>query len=63
MTTEYQYDQVISVCRGVFVKKLTDYGAAWRIMRQESVTDTTRVFGYYRYKRRGGDRMVRPFRG
>jgi hypothetical protein len=39
MTTEYQYDQAISICRGVFVKKLTDYGAAWRIMRQESVTD------------------------
>ncbi|MDR3327340.1 MAG: DUF1599 domain-containing protein [Prevotellaceae bacterium] len=39
MTTEQQFDHSITVCREVFVKKLADYGAAWRIMRQESVTD------------------------
>lgn len=39
MTTEQQFDKAISLCRNVFVKKLSDYGAAWRIMRQQSVTD------------------------
>lgn len=39
MTTEQQYDQAIEVCRNLFIKKLSDYGAAWRIMRHQSVTD------------------------
>ncbi len=39
MTTEQQYDQAIEVCRNLFIKKLSDYGAAWRIMRHPSVTD------------------------
>lgn len=34
-----QFDLALSRCRDIFVKKLTDYGAAWRIMRPESVTD------------------------
>ena len=39
MTTEEQYHSSIKVCRDVFVKKLSDYGAAWRIMRPQSITD------------------------
>lgn len=34
-----QFDAVIAQCRSLFLKKLHDYGAAWRIMRTESVTD------------------------
>ena len=34
-----QFDRALARCRDIFVKKLTDYGAAWRIMRPESVTD------------------------
>ena len=37
--TYEQFDAVISKCRSVFSKKLHDYGAAWRILRPESVTD------------------------
>lgn len=37
--THNQYDEVITICRGIFLKKLQDYGAAWRILRPESVTD------------------------
>jgi hypothetical protein len=37
--TNAQFDAVAAVCRTVFVKKLHDYGAAWRIMRASSVTD------------------------
>lgn len=37
--TQKQFEQVISVCRDLFAKKLHDYGAAWRIMRPSSITD------------------------
>lgn len=37
--TSSQFDAVVAECRSLFSKKLHDYGAAWRIMRPESVTD------------------------
>jgi len=37
--TEQQFDQVVSICRDVYTKKMKDYGAAWRILRPASVTD------------------------
>lgn len=37
--TQEQFDYVISGCRNLFEKKLKDYGASWRIMRPQSVTD------------------------
>jgi hypothetical protein len=37
--TNQQYDQIISICRNVFSKKMTDYGTAWRILRTTSLTD------------------------
>lgn len=37
--TNEQYDRVISICRELFMKKMTDYGTAWRILRPTSLTD------------------------
>lgn len=37
--TSLQYDKVIGVCRDLFIKKMTDYGSAWRILRLPSLTD------------------------
>ena len=37
--TEEQFDEVADICRGIFSKKMKDYGASWRILRQQSVTD------------------------
>ncbi|MDR1919479.1 MAG: DUF1599 domain-containing protein [Tannerellaceae bacterium] len=37
--TKEEFEKVIGLCRGLFEKKLKDYGASWRIMRPESVTD------------------------
>lgn len=37
--TSEQFDHVAAVCRNIYVKKLKDYGASWRILRQTSVTD------------------------
>ena len=37
--TNKQFDEVVAICRNVFQKKLQDYGASWRILRPESVTD------------------------
>lgn len=37
--TSEEYDRAVSVCRDIFSKKLKDYGASWRILRPESLTD------------------------
>lgn len=37
--TEQEFDAAAAECRSIFEKKLKDYGAAWRIMRPESLTD------------------------
>ena len=37
--TKQQFEHVISMCRDLYVKKLHDYGPAWRILRPSSVTD------------------------
>jgi hypothetical protein len=34
-----QYNQIVTICRDLFEKKLKDYGTSWRILRPESVTD------------------------
>lgn len=37
--TDQQFDQVAAICRDIFTKKMKDYGASWRILRPQSVTD------------------------
>jgi hypothetical protein len=37
--TSSQYDSIIKICRDIFVKKMKDYGSAWRILRASSITD------------------------
>ncbi|MBP1677452.1 MAG: hypothetical protein H6Q20_2011 [Bacteroidetes bacterium] len=37
--TERQFDEVAAACRDIFSKKMKDYGASWRILRPQSVTD------------------------
>jgi hypothetical protein len=37
--TDQQYDQAISRCREIFIKKTRDYGTAWRVLRTISVVD------------------------
>ena len=37
--TKEQFEIIIKQCREIFKKKLQDYGASWRIMRPESITD------------------------
>ena len=37
--TSQEYDKVIGICRDLFIKKMTDYGSAWRILRLPSLTD------------------------
>lgn len=37
--TSNQYDTVITECKNLFDKKMSDYGAAWRILRLPSLTD------------------------
>lgn len=37
--TSEQFDQIISICRELFINKTKDYGTAWRILRLPSLTD------------------------
>jgi hypothetical protein len=37
--TSQEYDKVVAICRELFVKKMSDYGSAWRILRLPSLTD------------------------
>jgi hypothetical protein len=37
--TSAEYDDIIKVCKALFIKKTRDYGTAWRILRPSSITD------------------------
>ena len=37
--TEIHYQQITDACRTLFIKKMNDYGVAWRILRLPSLTD------------------------
>ena len=37
--TAQEYDIIIDTCRDIFLKKMHDYGTAWRILRTTSITD------------------------
>ena len=37
--TEQQFDQVTAKCRTIFMDKMSDYGASWRIFRLYGITD------------------------
>lgn len=39
MNTSQQYEAVIKLCKDIFLKKMKDYGTAWRILRTSSLTD------------------------
>lgn len=38
-TTSSQYDAAIKLCKDLFLKKMKDYGTAWRNLRPTSLTD------------------------
>ena len=37
--TATQYETAIALCKDIFIKKMKDYGTAWRILRTSSITD------------------------
>ncbi len=37
--TRQQFDEVIRMCREVYLAKMQDYGSSWRILRNPSLTD------------------------
>jgi len=37
--TIQQYEKIMGICRELFLKKMIDYGTAWRVLRPSSVTD------------------------
>ena len=39
VNTNKQFEETIGECRSLFEKKLHAYGASWRILRPQSLTD------------------------
>ncbi len=37
--TAKEFSEMIAKCKDIFVKKLSDYGTSWRVMRPSSLTD------------------------
>jgi hypothetical protein len=38
-TTNKQYDAAVLACRDIFLKKASDYGTSWRVLRPISIVD------------------------
>ncbi|MBD5355924.1 MAG: DUF1599 domain-containing protein [Bacteroides sp.] len=38
-STNQEFTEIATLCKDIFVKKLSDYGTSWRIMRPTSLTD------------------------
>lgn len=38
-STSDHYNEIIGRCKDLFIKKMKDYGTAWRILRLSSITD------------------------
>ncbi len=39
MNTSVQYEKAVATCKDIFIKKMQDYGTAWRVLRVSSITD------------------------
>lgn len=39
MDTGRQYDQAVTGCKDIFIKKTKDYGTSWRVLRTISIVD------------------------
>ena len=39
MKTQQQFEEQIGRCKELFLKKASEYGSSWRIMRPASITD------------------------
>jgi hypothetical protein len=37
--TNTQYDQAVTACKEIFIKKASDYGTSWRVLRIISIVD------------------------
>ena len=37
--TKKEFEEMTSLCRDIFIKKMADYGTSWRVMRPSSLTD------------------------
>ncbi|MGD0711650.1 MAG: DUF1599 domain-containing protein [Bacteroidales bacterium] len=37
--TSQQFEEIIKLCKDIFIKKMKDYGSAWRVLRTPSLTD------------------------
>lgn len=43
--TNFQYNEAITGCRSIFLKKTIDYGTSWRVLRPISIVDQIYIKG------------------
>ncbi|HYO21026.1 MAG TPA: DUF1599 domain-containing protein [Flavisolibacter sp.] len=46
MSTIKQYERIIHQCEDIFIKKTTDYGTSWRVLRNISIVDQIYIKAY-----------------
>ncbi len=67
--TIYQYDQAVLACKEIFVKKASDYGTSWRVLRIISIVDQIFIKAQrirtiqQKGKQKIGDDVTSEFRG
>ena len=37
--TTAEYNEIIDICKGIYLKKMQDYGTSWRVLRPISIVD------------------------
>ena len=68
-TTNLQYDVAVKACEEIFLKKTTDYGTSWRVLRIISIVDQIFIKAQrirtiqQKGKQKIGDDVTSEFRG
>lgn len=67
--TNHQYDQAVQACKDIFIKKASDYGTSWRVLRIISIVDQIFIKAQrirtlqQKKQQRIGDDITSEFRG
>ena len=67
--TNQQYDKAVQACKDIFVKKASDYGTSWRVLRLISIVDQIFIKAQrvrtiqQKGQQKVGDDIISEFRG
>src|SRR5690349_21584154 len=67
--TNHQYDKAVQACKDIFIKKASDYGTSWRVLRLISIVDQIFIKAQrirtiqQKGEQKVGDDVISEFRG